>query len=72
MNIGQIVNSTVKKYLTKKSEKLYFPGTGTSKIAKNIDVDVLNFKKLLKYIKFYKIKLVIVGPEEPLVKGLIF
>ena len=28
------------------------------------------FKKLLKSIKFYKIDLVIVGPEEPLVKGI--
>ena len=49
-----------------------FPGNaGTSKIATNIDVDILNFKKILKLIKFYKIDLVIVGPEEPLVKGIV-
>ncbi|MDC3127328.1 phosphoribosylamine--glycine ligase [Candidatus Pelagibacter bacterium] len=48
------------------------PGNaGTSKIAKNINIDMLDFKKLFKVIKFYKISLVIVGPEEPLVKGVV-
>ena len=48
------------------------PGNaGTSKIAKNIDIDFLNFNKLLKVIKFHKINLVIVGPEEPLVTGVV-
>ena len=33
-----------------------FPGNaGTSKIANNVIVDILNFKELLKLIKFYKI-----------------
>ena len=36
------------------------PGNaGTSKIAKNIDIDILDFKKLLKVVKFYKINLVL-------------
>ena len=49
-----------------------FPGNaGTAKIATNINVNVLNFKKVLKLINFYKIDLVIVGPEEPLVKGIV-
>ena len=48
------------------------PGNaGTSKIAKNINVDILDFKKVLQLIKFYKIDLVVVGPEEPLVNGLV-
>ena len=42
------------------------------KFAQNIDVDILNFNKILKIIKFYKIDLVIVGPEEPLVRGLVY
>ena len=48
------------------------PGNaGTSKIAKNISLDFLNFRKLLDTIKLYKIDLVIVGPEEPLVRGVV-
>ena len=58
---------------SKLSKKIVcIPGNaGTAKIAKNIDVDFLNFKKLLKIIKINKIDLVIVGPEEPLVKGVV-
>ncbi len=48
------------------------PGNaGTSQIAKNIDINFLNFKKLLHVIKLHKIDFVIVGPEEPLVKGIV-
>ncbi len=48
------------------------PGNaGTAKIAKNINLDFLNFPKLLKVIKSNKINLVIIGPEEPLVRGLV-
>ena len=58
---------------SKLSKKIIcIPGNaGTAKIAKNIDLDFLNFPRLLKIIKFNKIDLVIVGPEEPLVKGLV-
>ena len=46
------------------------PGNaGTAKIATNLDINFLDFKLLLKNLNDYEIKLVIVGPEEPLVKG---
>ncbi len=48
------------------------PGNaGTSKIAENIDIDILDFRKILKTLKSNKINLVIVGPEEPLVRGIV-
>ena len=55
------------------TNKIYcIPGNaGTSKIAQNIDIDIFNFKKVLQIIKLNRIDLVIVGPEEPLVKGLV-
>ena len=56
-----------------KNNKIYcIPGNaGTSKIALNININILNFRKILKLTKYYKIDLVVVGPEEPLVKGLV-
>ncbi len=56
-----------------KNNKIYcIPGNaGTSNISRNLDVDFLNFNLLLKTIKKFKIDLVIVGPEEPLVMGLV-
>ena len=58
---------------SKLSKKIIcIPGNaGTAKIAQNINLDFLDFKKLLKVIKFNRIDLVIVGPEEPLVKGVV-
>ena len=62
-----------KIYESKLSKKIVcIPvNAGTEKIAKNIDLDFLNFKKLLKTIKYHKIDLVVVGPEEPLVRGVV-
>ena len=79
MNIGLIgsggrEHALCKKILESKlvNKIVCFPGNaGTSQIATNIEVDVLDFKKILKLIKFFKIDLVIVGPEEPLVKGIV-
>tara|TARA_Y100000389_G_C17451404_1_gene515069 strand:- start:294 stop:1559 length:1266 start_codon:yes stop_codon:yes gene_type:complete len=49
-----------------------FPGNaGTSSIATNINIDFLDFKIVYRAIKVLKIDLVIVGPEEPLVKGIV-
>ena len=79
MNIGLIGSGGREHALCKKisessrTNKIFcFPGnSGTVSLAKNIDVNILNFKKVLYFIRFYKIDLVIVGPEEPLVKGLV-
>ena len=79
MNIGLIGSGGREHALCKKLfesskiKKIFcFPGNaGTSNIANNIDVNILDFKKILKFIKIHKIDLVIVGPEEPLVKGIV-
>tara|TARA_B100000767_G_scaffold117404_1_gene112124 strand:- start:5001 stop:6266 length:1266 start_codon:yes stop_codon:yes gene_type:complete len=58
---------------SKLTNKIYcIPGNaGTANIAVNLDVNFLDFKKLLKFLKLYKVDLVIVGPELPLVKGIV-
>ncbi len=78
MNIGIIGSGGREHALCKKISEsklvnkiVCFPGNaGTSSLAINVEVNILHFKKLLNLIKSYKIDLVIVGPEEPLVKGL--
>jgi len=62
-----------KLYQSSINNNIYcIPGNaGTSKFATNIDMDFLNFKLLLKVLKILKISLVIVGPEEPLVNGIV-
>ena len=56
-----------------KVNKIYcFPGNaGTAEIADNIDINIDNFKILTEFIKENQIDLVIVGPEKPLVKGVV-
>ncbi len=79
MNIGLIGSGGREHALCKKiyesrliGKIICFPGNaGTSRIATNVDVNILDFKKVLKLIKLYKIDLVVVGPEEPLVKGIV-
>ncbi len=47
------------------------PGnSGTSKIGKNIDIDVNDFISVKNLVIKEKIDLVLVGPEDPLVKGI--
>tara|TARA_B100000963_G_C22596189_1_gene657938 strand:+ start:207 stop:1484 length:1278 start_codon:yes stop_codon:yes gene_type:complete len=79
MNIGIIGNggrehAFCKKISESKSIKKIFclPGNaGTSLLATNLQVNISDFKKILHLIKQFKIDLVIVGPEEPLVKGIV-
>ena len=57
---------------SKKINKIFcFPGNaGTSKIAQNVDIDVLNFKDISNFLKKNNTKIVFVGPEVPLVNGI--
>ena len=79
MNIGLIGSGgrehalCQKLFKSRSSKKIFcFPGNaGTADLATNIDVDILNFNKIYKLIKIHKIDIVIIGPEEPLVKGLV-
>ena len=63
-------------YKLKQSQKIKklicIPGNaGTQKIAKNIEEDISNFEALYQIIKEQKIDMVVVGPEQPLVDGLV-
>ena len=79
MNIGLIGSGGREHALCQKIHEsklikkiICFPGNaGTAKIAKNIKADILNFREIHQLVKFHKIDLVIVGPEEPLVRGLV-
>ena len=56
-----------------KVDKIFcFPGNaGTSFIAENIDVNLDNFEEIKEKIKNLKIDIVVVGPEKPLVDGIV-
>ncbi|WP_440924168.1 phosphoribosylamine--glycine ligase [Candidatus Pelagibacter sp.] len=79
MNVGIIgsggrehaICSSLKK--SRKIREIYcFPGNaGTSLIAKNIEIDLTNFEKLKELIQQFNINLIIIGPEKPLVDGLV-
>ena len=58
---------------TAKIKKIYcFPGNaGTSNIAENISLNLENFVELKDFIILNKIDLIIIGPEKPLVDGLV-
>ena len=58
---------------SKKIKKIYcFPGNaGTAEIAENIDLNLENFNELKEFILKYSIDLIIVGPEKPLVEGIV-
>ena len=56
-----------------KIEKIYcFPGNaGTGQIAENIEIDLDNFENLKNFILSKKIDFLIIGPEKPLVDGIV-
>ena len=79
MNIG-IIGSGGREHAicvslknSKKINNVYcFPGNaGTSLIAQNIEADLNNFEELKKLIQKLNIDLIIIGPEKPLVNGLV-
>ena len=60
----------------KKSNKIKelfcFPGNaGTAKIAQNININIENFEEIKNFILIQKIDLIIIGPEKPLVEGIV-
>ena len=56
-----------------KIDKIFcFPGNaGTKEIAENINIDLENFELLKDFILDNQIDLIIVGPEKPLVEGIV-
>jgi len=63
-------------YKLKQSPKLKklicIPGNvGTEKIAKNINEDISNFDAIYQILKEEEINIVIIGPEQPLVEGIV-
>ena len=63
------------QYIKKSSkvEKIYcFPGNaGTSELAENVEIDLTDFNKIKEFSISNKISLIIVGPEKPLVDGIV-
>ena len=57
---------------SKKLTNLFvLPGNaGTAEFAKNIDIPINDFEKIKESIIKHKIKLLIIGPEIPLIEGL--
>ena len=58
---------------SKKLDKIYcIPGNaGTDSIGNNVNLELDNFDEIYRFIKNEKIDLVIVGPEKPLVDGIV-
>ena len=58
---------------SKKIDKIYcFPGNaGTAQIAKNVSINLDDFNEIKNYILLNNIDLIIVGPEKPLVDGIV-
>ena len=60
------------KQSPKLKKLICIPGNaGTEKIAKNIKEDISNFNALYKLVVKHNIDIVVIGPEQPLVDGLV-
>ncbi len=55
-----------------KVEKLYIaPGNaGTSQVGENVAISVCDFEKIAEFVLANNVSMVVVGPEDPLVKGI--
>ena len=62
-----------KLYKSNNINNIYcIPGNaGTKEFATNIDADIKNFNQLYNIVKSYKIDFIVVGPEVPLVNGIV-
>ena len=58
---------------SKKIKEIYcFPGNaGTAKIGRNVDINLNDLNELKEFIIKKKIELIVVGPEKPLVEGIV-
>ena len=58
---------------SKKIKTIYcLPGNaGTADVAKNIIININNFEEVYKFLKKEEVDLVIIGPEQPLVDGIV-
>ncbi len=58
---------------SKKIKKIYcIPGNaGTSEIAENINIQINDFENIYKFLSSKKVDITIIGPEEPLVNGIV-
>lgn len=54
-----------------KLEKLFIaPGNaGTSQVGENVNISVCDFNEIAEFVLQHKVDMVVVGPEDPLVKG---
>ena len=60
------------KQSTKIKKLICIPGNaGTKKVAENINVNISDFNEVYRIIKNHNIDIVVVGPEEPLVNGIV-
>ena len=62
-----------KIYKSKKVSKIFcLPGNGgTQKISQNVKIDLNNFEKIKSFLINENVDLTIIGPEEPLVNGIV-